>query len=91
MSQTFSDSKQIGTVSTFAALTNTHFEGEKNALCWQRDLDGDFNEIVNQLTLKENITVIQPEDLFWIFRLDSKSFQLFICENDTKRILNIGF
>jgi len=54
MSQTFSDSKQIGTVSTFAALTNTHFEGEKNALCWQRQLDGDFKEIVNQLTLKEN-------------------------------------
>jgi len=34
-----------------------------NALCWQRDLDGDFEELVAHSTLEEDITVLQPEDL----------------------------
>jgi hypothetical protein len=63
MSDTFSDSSQIGTVSTFSELIHTAFKGEMNALCWYRNLDGDFNDIVAQLSLKENITEVYPEDL----------------------------
>jgi len=63
MSNTFSDNSQIGVVSTFAELVHTDFKGEMNALCWYRNLDGDFNEIVAQLHLKENITEVYPEDL----------------------------
>jgi len=63
MNHTFSDSSQIGLVSTFPDLVNTDFQGERNALCWYRNLEGDFNEIVNQLQLKENITEVSPEDL----------------------------
>jgi hypothetical protein len=63
MSNTFSDSNQIGIVSTFPELINTDFNGESNALCWYRNLEGDFNEIVNQLQLQENITEIHPKDL----------------------------
>ncbi|MDR6761966.1 hypothetical protein J2Y38_002177 [Flavobacterium sp. 2755] len=63
MSNSFSDSRQIGLVSTFSELLNTDFKGEMNALCWYRDLDGDFNEIVTKLSLKENITEVSPEDL----------------------------
>lgn len=90
MSQTFSDSKQIGTVSTFAALTNTHFEGEKNALCWQRQLDGDFKEIVNQLTLKENITVIEPEDLLALHLSEKGSRARSIILNDLQLLADFG-
>ncbi|MNQ92228.1 hypothetical protein D3C85_1076470 [compost metagenome] len=50
-------------VSTFSELVHTDFKEEMNALCWYRNLDGDFNEIVNQLSLKENITEVYPEDL----------------------------
>lgn len=63
MSNTFSDSSQIGIVSTFSELVTTDFKGEMNALCWYRNLEGDFNEIVNQLQLKENITIVEPKDL----------------------------
>jgi hypothetical protein len=47
MNNTFSDSSQIGMVSTFSELVQTDFKGEMNALCWYRNLDGDFNEIVS--------------------------------------------
>jgi hypothetical protein len=63
MDHTFSDNSQIGLVSTFSDLVNTDFVGERNALCWYRNLEGDFNEIVNQLQLKENITEVSPEEL----------------------------
>lgn len=63
MNHPFSDSNQIGIVSSFAELVHTDFKGETNALCWYRNLDGDFKEIVSQLYLKENITVVTPEDL----------------------------
>ena len=63
MSNTFSDNRQIGIVSTFSELVNTDFKGERNALCWYRNLEGDFKEIVNQLQLKENITEVDPKEL----------------------------
>lgn len=63
MNKIFSDSSQIGLVSSFSELVNTDFSGEKNALCWFRNLDGDFQEIVRQLQLKENITAVHPKDL----------------------------
>lgn len=63
MTNTFSDHKQVEVVSTFAELVNTHFQGNKNAICWYRNLVGDFKEIVNKLQLKENITEVSFEDL----------------------------
>lgn len=63
MDQTFSDSSQIGIVSTFSELVTTDFKGEKNALCWYRNLEGDFKDIVSKLQLKENITEVEPQDL----------------------------
>ena len=48
MSNTFSESSQIGMVSTFSELINTDFKGEMNALCWYRNLEGDFAAIVGQ-------------------------------------------
>lgn len=63
MNPTSSNNSQIGTVATFSELVHTDFTGSTNALCWHRKLEGDFNEIVNQLQLQENITEIHPEDL----------------------------
>lgn len=63
MNSDFSDSKQIITVNTFDELIHTKFEGERNAICWQRNLNGDFKEVVAQLQLKENITDIGIEEL----------------------------
>ena len=59
MSHAFFDSSQIGTVSGFSELVHTDFKGEMNALCWYRNLDGDFNEIVAKLKIKENIEILK--------------------------------
>lgn len=59
----FSDNNQVSVVTTFSELVNTTFQGEINAICWNRDLLGDFKEIVSKLELKENITEVSIEDL----------------------------
>jgi hypothetical protein len=63
MSHKFSAHKQIGIAATFSQLISTDFEGETNALCWYRNLEGDFKEIVSKLQLKENVTEVTPNDL----------------------------
>ena len=63
MNPTFSDNSQIVLVATFSELVHTDFKGEMNALCWHRNLEGDFAAIVNQLQLKENVTEVSPKDL----------------------------
>lgn len=63
MNHPLSDYPQTATVSTFSELVSTPFQGTVNALCWKRELDGDFKEIVDKLPLKENITEVSAEDL----------------------------
>lgn len=63
MTNLFSHHKEIGVVATFFELVNTDFEGVMNAICWERNLVGDFKEIASQLQLKENITEVSTEDL----------------------------
>lgn len=63
MKNPFSDNTQIKTVSSFSELINSHFQGDMNALCWYRNLVGDFQEVVNKLELKENITEVSVENL----------------------------
>lgn len=63
MNHSFSECKQVTTVSSFSQLVNTNFQGEKNAICWERNLKGDFKEIVSQLQLKEDITEVSIEEL----------------------------
>jgi hypothetical protein len=54
---------QILEVSTFHDLVSTTFKGENNAICWERELKGDFSEIVNKLETEENITLVTEKDL----------------------------
>ncbi|MBB6499020.1 DUF1826 domain-containing protein [Pedobacter cryoconitis] len=63
MKNKFPENNQIGMVSTFSELINTNFQGAINAICWSRNLVGDFKEIVSKLQLKENITEVFIEDL----------------------------
>lgn len=63
MNNTFSGHHQIDVVSSFSELVNTQFHGTVNAICWHRNLAGDFKEIVSNLQLKDNITVLSAKDL----------------------------
>lgn len=90
MSNTFSSSSQIGMVSTFSELVHTDFKGEINALCWYRNLDGDFNEIVTKLRLKENITEVFPEDLLALQLSEKGSTAREIILNDLQLLTDFG-
>jgi hypothetical protein len=90
MSNTFSDSSQIGIVSTFSELVHTDFKGEKNALCWYRNLEGDFNEIVNQLQLKENITEVDPKELLALQLSEKGNTAREVILNDFRLLADFG-
>lgn len=90
MSNVFSDSGQIGLVATFSELVYTDFKGEMNALCWYRNLDGDFNEIVTRLSLKENITEVYPEDLLALQLSEKGNIAREIILNDLQLLTDFG-
>lgn len=54
---------QIHCVANFQDLTVTSFQGNINALCWKRNLVGDFSEIVNKIAFSDNIIAIDETDL----------------------------
>ena len=57
------DKNQILCVTNFQDLVSTPFHGEMNAICWNRELTGDFAEIVNKIKLDENIATVEEEEL----------------------------
>lgn len=54
---------QIQCVTNFQDFVSTPFHGETNAICWPRNLEGDFSEIVKKIELNENIATIEEEEL----------------------------
>jgi len=54
---------QIHGVSSFQDLISTPFHGDRNAICWTRELVGDFYEIVKKIELKGNMTALGQDEL----------------------------
>ncbi|MDX2171544.1 MAG: hypothetical protein SFY56_00390 [Bacteroidota bacterium] len=54
---------QIQCVESFHDLVSVPFHGEINAICWNRELRGDFSEIVKKVALTENIMVLNKDTL----------------------------
>lgn len=90
MSNTFSGNDQIGTVSSFSELVKTSFQGVMNALCWERNLVGDFKEIVSKLSLKENITEVSVEDLLALHLSENGDNARKIILNDMQLLTDFG-
>lgn len=90
MSNRLSDNKQVGIVATFAELVNTHFQESTNALCWHRNLDGDFEEIVSKLQLKENITEVSTDELLTLQLSEKGSVARDIILNDLQLLTDFG-
>lgn len=63
MHTNFQNIAQVLSVPDFQTLIKTSFQEEVNALCWERSLDGDFEEIVHQLVLEDDITEVSVEML----------------------------
>lgn len=90
MNDTFSNNHQVGVVSTFSELIETHFQGDINAMCWYRSLDGDFKEIVSKLQLKDNITEISAEDLLALQLSEKGNIAREIILNDLQLLADFG-
>ncbi|MDN3692132.1 DUF1826 domain-containing protein [Chryseobacterium tructae] len=90
MSDIFSDNHQIGMVSTFSELVNTPFQGDINAICWHRNVEGDFKEIVSKLKLQENITEVSAEDLLALALSEKGSVAREIILNDLQLLTDFG-
>lgn len=86
----FSNNPQVGVVSSFPELISTEFQGVMNALCWNRNLSGDFGEIVSKLQLKENITEVSPDDLLALPLSEQGNIARGIILNDLKLLTDFG-
>lgn len=63
MTDLFHTEQHIQYVTNFQDLVSIPFNGEINAICWNRKLTGDFSEIVKKMKLSGNITEIGEEQL----------------------------
>ena len=90
MSNRLSDNKQVGIVASFSELVNTHFQESTNALCWHRNLDGDFEEIVSKLQLKENITEVSTDELLTLQLSEKGIAAREIILNDLQLLTDFG-
>lgn len=61
--QSSQPNKHIHLVSTFSEFIHFEFKDHINAIGWHRQLQGNFQEIVNKLLLKENVTEVSVDDL----------------------------
>lgn len=90
MKHTFSDNDQIGVVSSFTELVDTPFQGEINALCWHRNLLGDFQEIVAKLELIDDITEVSCDDLLALQLSEQGCLARATILNDIQRLTDCG-
>lgn len=81
---------QIREVSNFQDLVSNPFRGDINAMCWSRNLVGDFSEIVNKLTIIDNITEISEEQLHQLNLSEQGSLARKILLNDMILLKELG-
>lgn len=61
-----------------------------NALCWSRNLIGDFQEIVAKLELKENITEVSVNDLLALQLSENGSLARVVLLSDIQLLTDFG-
>lgn len=86
----FSDNPQVGMVSNFSELVETEFQGTLNALCWPRNLRGNFEEIVSKIQLKDNIMEISADDLLALELSDEGNVARETILNDLQYLTDFG-
>ena len=63
MTKTLPSSSNLLHVSNFQELISTPFHGTTNAISWSRELEGNFEEIVNAIAFEGTMLEIDEEDL----------------------------
>ncbi|MGO3919285.1 DUF1826 domain-containing protein [Acinetobacter venetianus] len=90
MENLLSENIQVSIVSSFSELIETSFHGDINAICWSRQLVGDFQEIVNKLDLKEDITEVYEEDLLELQLSADGNLAREIILKDIQQLIDFG-
>lgn len=90
MENTSSSHSQIQIVGNFQDLIATPFSGEMNAMCWKRKLIGDFEELVNQVEVEENMVELTPETLVGLQLSDAGQLAREILLRDLKMLTEQG-
>lgn len=90
MENTSSSHSQIQVVGNFQDLIATPFSGEMNAMCWKRKLIGDFEELVNQVEVEENMVELTPETLLGLQLSDAGQLAREILLRDLKMLTEQG-
>ena len=80
----------IQKVSTFQDLISNPFQGTCNALCWSRELNGDFEEIVNAISFEGNMIEVDEEDLLTLDLSKEGQIARNIILNDFKLLSDYG-
>ena len=81
---------QVHYVTNFQELISTPFKGVINAMCWTRELIGDFSEIVDKVKLNGNITVLEQEELCELQLSEQGRLAREILLNDLKALTTHG-
>ena len=84
------DYPNLAVVANFSDLISHQFQHEVNALCWQRELCGDFKEIVSQLTLHEQVTEVSVADLEVLHLSPQGEIARQIILQDVQQLTQIG-
>ncbi len=81
---------QIQLVSNFHDLVSTPFLGEMNAICWKRELRGDFSEIVTNVAFDGNMVTLEEEDLLGLDLSEQGQLAREILLDDLKLLRDYG-
>lgn len=82
--------EQVQHVTNFNDLVSTSFHGEMNAVCWTRELSGDFSEIANKVELEGNMTTVGISDLLALQLSEQGQLAREILLNDLKLLEEYG-
>ncbi|MCZ8286073.1 MAG: hypothetical protein O9353_11525 [Bacteroidia bacterium] len=80
----------IHRVTNFQELISTPFQGDMNAICWTRQLTGDFSEIANKIDFSENIVTLDPDYLSEILLSEQGQLARNILLNDLQLLKTHG-
>lgn len=75
---------QIQYVHNFQDLVSIPFHGSTNAICWTRELMGDFGEIVNSIEVDDNMVELHTDDLYELVLSEQGQLARDILLNDLK-------
>ena len=81
---------QIQCVESFDDLINTPYHENINAICWKRNLIGDFSEIAQKVSLDGNITELAPKELCALELSEQGQLARDILLNDLKALKTHG-